>query len=100
MSSHRGVTLIELLVVLAVLAIMAAVVGLTVRPARAIRDVDAVHVQAAQARDSAVRSGHAVTITLTSDSQTVALTALPDGRVVADKRLAVDPLSGGSNATP
>lgn len=100
MTARRGVTLIELLVVLVLLGMMAGVVGLALRSAHSVTQVDIVAIEAARARDSAVRSGRAVSLMIARDSQFFAATALPDGRVVADKKLAIDPLSGATDAAP
>lgn len=100
MIARRGVTLIELLVVLVLLGMMAGVVGLALRSAHPMSHVDVVALAAARARDSAVRSGRAVTVEIARDSQLFDATALPDGRVVADRKLAIDPLSGATDAAP
>src|SRR6185312_11700879 len=99
----RGVTLIELLVVLVLLGIVTSIVGLSIRSAGfspGVNDVDAGQVAVARARDSAVRLGRPVTIVIERDSQSLAVRALPDGRVVADGSLGIDPLSGVANAKP
>lgn len=93
-SVRRGVTLLELMVTLALLAILAGVVGLSVGRAGPARTVDARTAQIAAARDSALRSGHAVTITLVDSGRVASVTALPDGRVLADPGLEIDPLTG------
>lgn len=98
MREGRGVTVVELLVVLILLGLMAGVVGLTLRTAQPVRHPDAAHLAATQARDSAIHSGRPVTIVFTSDSQRLDITALPDGQLVADARLAIDPLTGRANA--
>lgn len=100
MNGHRGVTLIELLVVLALLGIMSGVVGLSFRSARPVPTPNVVLLATARARDSAVRLGRAVTVVIARDSQSFDATALPDGRVVAAKSLAIDPLTGVRDATP
>ena len=103
MTPDRGVTLIELLVVLVLLGIVTAVVGLTMRSAASFPDgkgIDVGQRVAARARDSAVRLGRSVTVVIESDSQPLAVRALPDGRVLADERLGIDPLSGVADATP
>jgi prepilin-type N-terminal cleavage/methylation domain-containing protein len=99
----RGITLMELLVVLVLLGIVTSVVGLAMRSAGSLANVNGVdgpQVAAARARDSAVRLGRPVTIVIARDSQPLAVRALPDGRVVADGRLGVDPLSGDPDARP
>ncbi|HEX5178971.1 MAG TPA: hypothetical protein VFW04_06560, partial [Gemmatimonadaceae bacterium] len=91
--------LVELLVVLVLLSIMAGVVGLGVHSARFLPIVDAEHLAAIQARDSAIRFGHPVSIAIATDSQPSFVTALPDGRLAVDTRLNIDPLTGGRNAS-
>ena len=103
MTLDRGVTLVELLVVLMLMAIVAGVVGLAMRSAGSFTDgegIDTEQVAAARARASAVRLGRPVTIVIARDSQPLPVRALPDGRVVADGRLGVDPLSGDPDARP
>ena len=103
MTLDRGVTLIELLVVLVLLGIVSGVVGLTMRSAGSFpgrNGIDAGQVVAARVRDSAIRLGRPVTIVIERDSQPLAVRALPDGRVVADGRLGVDPLNGVADAKP
>ena len=100
MSAHNGVTLIELLVVLALLGITAGVVGFSVWSAHPVPTMGVAQLAAARARDAAVRSGRAVTVVIARDSQTFDATALPDGRVVAAKSLAIDPLTGAPDAMP
>jgi len=100
---ERGVTLIELLVVLVLLGIVTGVVGLTVRSAASFpseKGIDVGQVVAAHVRDSAVRLGRPVTIVIERDSQPLAVRALPDGRVLDDGRLGIDPLSGVADAKP
>lgn len=100
MSDKRGVTLIELVVVLALLGIMSGVVGLSLRSARPLPTPNVALLAAARARDSAVQLGRAVTVVIARDSQVFDATALPDGRVIAPKDLAIDPLTGAPDATP
>ena len=100
MSRHRGVTLMELVVVLALLGIMSGVVGLSLRSARPVPTPNVALLAATRARESAVRLGRAVTVVVPHDSQSFDLTALPDGRVIATKSLAIDPLTGAPDATP
>jgi prepilin-type N-terminal cleavage/methylation domain-containing protein len=93
-ASMRGNTLVELLVVLAVLGIIAGVTGLTFGRAPHRIAPDAADAIIANARRQALRSGSSVTVTMSSGDTLLAATAYPDGRVVADSLLAIDPLSG------
>jgi prepilin-type N-terminal cleavage/methylation domain-containing protein len=92
--SVRGNTLVELLVVLAVLGIIAGVAGLTFGRARQPISPNAAEATIAEARRQALRSGRSVTVTIPSGDTLLAATAHPDGHVVADSLLAIDPLSG------
>ncbi len=96
----RGVTLVELLVVLVLLSLVAGVVGLTIHTAKPITMTDPTLAAIAAARDSAIRTGHSVTITLEVRDAQREVTASPNGRVVADTALAIDPLNGAPNASP
>lgn len=103
MTVDRGVTLVELLVVLVLLGIITGVVSLSLRSARSLPNgssIDAAQGAVARARDSAVRLGRPVTIVIDRDAQPIAVRALPDGRVVADRRIDVEPLTGVADARP
>ncbi len=90
---RRAVTLVELLVVLAIMTIMAGVVGLAAPPIhRTNPDVATTRVTAA--RQAALSSGQPVSITVVAQEHPYAVTAYPDGAVVADSTLAVDRLAG------
>ena len=91
-SSRSGVTLTELMVVLVLLGLMAGVVGLAWRPNPAARSqrLDPI----AAARHEAIQSGHSVRVDITIDGQSVAIAALPDGRIIAPTGVRVDPLTG------
>ena len=98
MRSRTGVTLIELIVVIAIVGVMAGVAALgfrAVRP-RAGDNAPAAEVQAA--RDSSLRTGHAVRVATHMHSgglsAPIFALALPDGRVIASSELGIDPLTG------
>ncbi|MGH7621063.1 MAG: pilus assembly FimT family protein [Gemmatimonadaceae bacterium] len=100
MKSRAGVTLMELMVVLVILSVMAGVVALAIRSEPPVRPTDAATARVLAARDSAVRTGHPVTMIVSIAGNERAATAYPDGRVVADSGMQLDPLSGGpSDAT-
>ncbi|HET7586179.1 MAG TPA: prepilin-type N-terminal cleavage/methylation domain-containing protein [Gemmatimonadaceae bacterium] len=93
---RSGVTLIELIVVLAILGVMAGVVGVAVRGAGEVREVDARMARIQAARSEAIRTGHPVTISIIAADVARAATAMPDGSVVGDPALHVERLSGES----
>lgn len=100
MNTLRGVTLVELLVVLVLMGLVAGVVGLTIHTAQPIMVTDPTFAAIAAARDSAIRIGRSVTITLEVRDAQHEVTASPDGRVAADTALAIDPLNGAHSASP
>lgn len=90
----RGNTLIELLVVIAILGIVAGVTGLGFRtPPPPLPATDA-SARIAGARREAIRSGKAITVTVLWEGETMAATLHPDGRVIADAVLLINPLTG------
>lgn len=95
----RGLTLVELLVVLVLIGLSASVVGLALDTRTAPTAVTSLHDLVTVARDSAIRAGRPVTVRLRGRDAGDALTALPDGRVIADSALAIDRLSGDDDAT-
>ena len=97
--SRPAVTLVELLIVLVVLGVTAGVVGLTLQTARPIRTVDPVRAAIAAARDSAIRTGHPVIVTVAGGAAILPVTTYPDGRVTVDPSMRIDPLTGALNAT-
>ena len=89
-----GATLVELLVVVAILGVAATVAAISIRaPASVVAAGTAAELTGARGR--AVRTGKAVTV-IVADSGTIrAVTAHPDGRVIAeDGSAAVDIRSG------
>ena len=100
MSARRAVTLVELIVVLVLLGVVAGVVGLTIHTARRPVQTDPVVAAVEAARDSAIRTGHTVTITVQANGAEHEATAGPDGLVRADSVLDIDLLTGGRNAAP
>jgi prepilin-type N-terminal cleavage/methylation domain-containing protein len=91
---HDGVTLVELLVTLTLLGLMAGIAGLALHAAPALPMVEPVLARALAARDSAVRMGHPVSIALAPEGHVYHVTAFPDGRMLTDAPLPIDPLSG------
>jgi prepilin-type N-terminal cleavage/methylation domain-containing protein len=94
----NGVTLVELMVVILLLGLLAGVVGLTIGSTPQVRSLDPATAAVLQARDSALRTGHPVTIALYRESRADHATAYPDGRVLTDVPMDVDALSGSVNS--
>ena len=89
-----GVTLIELMVVILLLGLLAGVVGLTMGSTPSVASLDPTTVAVLQARDSALETGHPVTIALSMAGHTHHATAYPDGRVITEATIDIDLLSG------
>jgi prepilin-type N-terminal cleavage/methylation domain-containing protein len=96
-ASTAGSTLIELIVVLAIMGIMAGVVALSFRGAGE-REKDTPKTRIAAARREALEKRHAVSVTIAVGDSLRELTAFPDGRVVGDTLLGIDPLTGRPRA--
>ena len=99
-ANRAGATLIELAVALAILAIAAAVSGIALRAFAApdAANEGAVRVEAARRRALAERRPVAVAVTDSGGARSAV--AYPDGRVVADSALDLDPLSGRPREAP
>ena len=91
---RAGVTLLELMVVLTLLSILAGVVTLSMRPTPHTSSAEKTVARVLAARDSALRFGRSVTVVVSVSGSESAVTAIPDGRVVADPGLGFDLLSG------
>ncbi len=91
---RSGVTLVGLMVVILLLGLLSGVVGLTMGSTPRVPSLDPTTVAVLQARDSALRTGHPVTIAFSHEGSAHRATVYPDGRVVTDAALGIDPLSG------
>lgn len=91
--TRSGTTLLELLVTLAIVAIASAVVGLALRAPVAPAADDA-QATVAAARRAAIAGRRPVTVRVAAYRESGAVTALPDGGVVADSALGRDRLTG------
>jgi len=89
---RAGVTLVELLVVLAIMAVMAGVATFGAPPTHATPSD--VAVRTASARRAALASGRPVSVTVVAFGHEHAMSALPNGVVIADSLLGVDRLTG------
>ena len=93
-ADRAGITLIELAVALAILGVAAGVTGLAIR---AMPEPDADQVRAGRidaARRKALAERHPVAVELADSGVLLRAVVFPDGRVVADSALGMDPLSG------
>lgn len=94
MIARAGVTLLELILALAILGLMSASVGLSA-PRTLVVPQSARGLEVAmRLRDSAIRSGHRVRGDINISTRSIEVTAFPDGRVLADSVLRIDPFSG------
>ena len=100
MIPRTGVTLLELILVLVILGIMAGIVGLAAPRVITVAKADSAAASAMELRALAIRSGHVVTGDVSIRSGVVAVSAYPDGRVLADSALQIDPLSGRVSHAP
>lgn len=91
---RRGATLAELMVVIVIIGLMAAVTGVAFARRAPVPVVDARNAAIAAARAEAIRSGQPATIQIELDGRSYPVTAHPDGRVVTDAPLPIDPLAG------
>lgn len=94
-----GVTLVELLVVLILIGLAASVVGLTLGSATRSISSRSQREDVTAARDSAIRTGRPLTVWIHGNTVKSEITALPDGRVIADTVLPIDRLSGDTDDT-
>jgi prepilin-type N-terminal cleavage/methylation domain-containing protein len=93
-TDRPGVTLVELIVALALLGLIAAVASIAIPSQHVHTASDDVTRTITDARQTAVASGHTATVTVTRNGAPHAVTALPDGAIIADSVLGIDPLSG------
>lgn len=91
---RTGNTLVELLAVLAVLGVIAGITGLSFRRVAGPAVANEAVTRIADARRQAIRSGRSISVIVSMGGETMAATAHPDGRVVADTALGIDLLSG------
>jgi prepilin-type N-terminal cleavage/methylation domain-containing protein len=94
MIGRHGVTLIEMLVALALLSVLTSIVALGL-PAARVPASGALVDSVAGLRRRALASGRVQTTVVVPDSSGARrISAMPDGRVIADTSLAVDMLTG------
>jgi prepilin-type N-terminal cleavage/methylation domain-containing protein len=92
-SARAGFTLIELLVVIAILSLMMGLSSMAFLRAGASRAPD-LPAQLLALRREAVHTGHPLTRALRRRETLYVVTVLPDGRVLADPALHLDPTTG------
>jgi prepilin-type N-terminal cleavage/methylation domain-containing protein len=97
-TARSGVTLVELLVVMAILAVMSALSSVALRRADGARAADVAGQVLALRRD-AIAAGRPVTRLVRREGEISAVTALADGRVLADSALRLDPATGLRDVT-
>ena len=84
-TGRRGVTLVELLVAIAVLSVVLTITTLSLAgQKRSDTDPVSIAVQLRGLRTAAITSGIARTSILKDSTNTILVTALPDGRVISD----------------
>jgi prepilin-type N-terminal cleavage/methylation domain-containing protein len=96
---RRGVTLLELLIVLVILATGSAIVTVSSRAIRPVTATDSLRVLIAELRGAAVRTAHPLTRIVRSGDTLSSVTALPNGRVLAEG-LRVNDLTGSVSNAP
>jgi prepilin-type N-terminal cleavage/methylation domain-containing protein len=89
-----GVTLVELLVVLAVLGIAGGIAGVAFTATTSPDVGESWQMAIVAARRDALSNARPVTIDLVVDGTPASATAMPDGSVVADAAIPVDPFNG------
>lgn len=100
MRCRCGVTLVELLVVLVILSLVTGLTSMVLRRIDAPREDDLEH-QLLSVRRDAIRTGTSVTRVLHEGATRHVVTALADGRLLADSSMHIDPSTGiARHATP
>lgn len=93
---RAGVTLAELLVVIVILAVMAGVTVVAFARREPVAVANPILASIAAARVKSVNSGRPETIRLGPPDSFALATVYPDGRVVTNAPVGIDPLSGRS----
>lgn len=93
MTARAGVTLVELLVVIAILALTTTLSSVALRHIETPAEPDAGDTTRALRRD-ALRAGRPVTGLVQRNGYAYVVTALADGRVIADAALHLDAATG------
>ena len=96
-SLRRGTTLLELCVTIAVMAVATSVVALAARGIDCPDPADFT-MRIVAARRAAVATGRPVLLTIVRHDTVLAISAYPDGTVLADSSLHLEPLTGRSRA--
>jgi prepilin-type N-terminal cleavage/methylation domain-containing protein len=94
--THRGLTLIEMLITLTLLGVLAAVTTLAIRRVTPPDPNDPLTV-IADTINAVMKSGRPATLQFMVNGRPALATLNPDGSVVADSVLHVDRLTGESN---
>ena len=98
MRARRGVTLAELMVVIVILGVMAGVTAVAFARREPVTPMNPTLAVIAEARAKAIGTGQPATILLGAGDSLRLATGYPDGRVVTDAAVALDPLAGRGDA--
>lgn len=91
---RAGVTLAELMVVIVVLGVMAAVTAVAFARREPVAAAIPTLASISAARAESIRSGKPETIRLDAANSPSIATAYPDGRVITNASVVIDPLTG------
>jgi Tfp pilus assembly protein FimT len=80
--------------VIVILGVMAAVTGVAFMTRAPVAAADTRLARVAKARAQAVQTGQTATLQLDMNGEAFLVTAFPDGRIVTDAPIVIDPLSG------
>ena len=93
LGSSSGTTLLELLVTLTLMTILSTIAALASRQT-AVPAIDSPELRIGNARRAALASGQPVSLLIEASGAPRMVTALPDGRLLADTGLHIDRLTG------
>ena len=93
---RAGVTLAELMVVIVILSVMAGVTAVAFARREPVTAANPTLAAIAEARAEAISTGQPATIRLGAGDSLRLATVYPDGRVVTDASVSLDPLAGRS----
>jgi prepilin-type N-terminal cleavage/methylation domain-containing protein len=94
MTHRRGMTLIELVVAMSVVALITAISALAGGRAAQASDDERFAATIASLRARALIDGHSQVAIIERNGEPRLMSALPDGRILADSAVLIDPFSG------